>query len=119
MTPRGHARDKRKKDSRHHTTAVGWQLCRKDFRKQNRGKDIDALRSDCPLNLIEGLCFASARPVHSPSGFYVGWMNDCQTFKAVKVANVDCEQLSDTVNIHARREPGVMNTNPFDFIFHE
>src|SRR5262249_44505963 len=27
MTPRGHARDKRKKDSRHHTTVVGWQLC--------------------------------------------------------------------------------------------
>ena len=36
-----------------------------------------------------------------------------------KVANVDRDQLGDTVNIHARGKPCVMHANAFDLMFHK
>ncbi len=41
-------------------------------------------------------------------------MDDTKAIKASEVSDVECQQLSDTMNIHASREPGVMDLHPLD-----
>jgi hypothetical protein len=38
-----------------------------------------------------------------------GWIENTQPLETFEVADIDGQQLSDAVNIHARRQPGVMD----------
>ena len=50
---------------------------------------------------------------------YVGWMDGEEQREALKVPDVDSQHLRDAVNIHARRDPGIVNLHAPDFLGQE
>jgi hypothetical protein len=46
-------------------------------------------------------------------------MDDAQQREALKVPDVDGQQLRDAVNVHTGREPGVMNLHALDLVHEE
>ena len=43
-------------------------------------------------------------------------MNNNQALEAFEVADVDCQELLNAVDVHACCEPGVMDLYAFDFV---
>ena len=50
---------------------------------------------------------------------YFGWMDGPEQGEALKVPDVDGKQLRDPMNVHTRREPGIMNLHASDFVGHQ